>query len=167
VAGAIALILALYMGAILPINLAGVALIVLAVALFIIDLYAPTHGVLTAGGIVAFFLGALFLFDRGNPQFRLSYFAVIPATVVTAAFFVFLLGAGVRAQRLPKKVGREALSGRVVTALDRIDAASGHVLIDGEYWSARSGQPIEPGTVVEIVGLRGLIVDVRPKNSLS
>ena len=65
VAGAIALILVLYMSAILPVNLAGLALILLAAGLFIVDIYAPTHGVLTFGGIAAFFLGALMLFNRG------------------------------------------------------------------------------------------------------
>src|SRR5262249_39498163 len=86
VVGAIALILVLYMSAILPINFAGLALIGLAVGLFIVDVYAPTHGVLTFGGIAAFFLGALMLFNRGEPGFRLSLAFIIPATVLTALF---------------------------------------------------------------------------------
>ena len=72
VVGAIALILVLYMATILPVNIAGLALIGLAVVLFIVDIFAPTHGVLTFGGIVAFFLGALMLFNRADPAFRLS-----------------------------------------------------------------------------------------------
>ena len=94
VVGAIALILALYMAAILPVNIAGLALIVLAIGLFIADIYAPTHGVLTVGGIVSFFLGALMLFDRADPAFRLSLSIIIPATVVTALFFIFDRGRG-------------------------------------------------------------------------
>ena len=70
VAGAIALILLLYMSAILPVNVAGLALIVLAVALFIMDIFAPTHGVLTGGGIIAFFLGALMLFNHAPAGYR-------------------------------------------------------------------------------------------------
>src|SRR5258708_17894719 len=85
VLGGIALILVLYMGAILPINSAGVALIGLAVLLFIADIYAPTHGVLTFGGITAFFLGALMLFNRAGPAYRLSLAYIVPATLVTAA----------------------------------------------------------------------------------
>jgi len=92
VAGAIALILALYMAAILPLNIAGVALTALAIGLFVADVFAPTHGVLTAGGIISFFLGALMLFDRSAPGFRLSLSYIIPATVITAAFFVFVVG---------------------------------------------------------------------------
>ena len=72
VVGAIALVLALYMASVLPVNIAGLALIVLAVGLFVTDLFAPTHGVLTAGGIISFFLGSLMLFDTAGPAFRLS-----------------------------------------------------------------------------------------------
>src|SRR5664279_6576574 len=124
VVGAIALILVLYMATILPVNLAGLALVGLAVVLFIVDIYAPTHGVLTFGGIIAFFLGALMLFNRQDPAFRLSLLYIIAATLVTAAFFIFIVGAGLRAQFLPVRVGLEILLGKTVPALARIDAAS-------------------------------------------
>jgi len=110
VAGAIALVLMLYMASILPINIAGLALIVLAVGLLLADVFAQTHGVLTAGGILSFFLGSLMLFDKAGPAFRLSLALIIPATLVTAAFFAFVLGAGLRAQFLPIKTGKEGLT---------------------------------------------------------
>ena len=163
VAGAIALILALYMAAILPVNLAGVALIVLAIGLFIVDIYTPTHGVLTVGGIVAFFFGALMLFDRANPAFRLSLSIIIPATVVTALFFIAIVGAGLRAQFLPVRAGRETMVGKVTPALARIDASSGKVFIEGEYWNAVSKTVVEKGQPVEIVGFDGLTLKVIPK----
>ena len=163
VVGAIALILVLYMATILPVNIAGLALIGLAVVLFIVDIYAPTHGVLTFGGIVAFFLGALMLFNRADPAFRLSLVYIIPATLVTAAFFIFVVGAGLRAQFLPVRAGRETLLGKTVPALARIDAASGKVFVEGEYWNAVSEVPIEPGHPVEIVGINGLTLKVKPK----
>ena len=150
VVGAIALILVLYMATILPVNIAGFALIGLAVVLFIVDIYAPTHGVLTFGGIVAFFLGTLMLFNRADPAFRVSLVYIIPATLVTAAFFIFVVGAGLRAQFLPVRAGRETLLGKSVPALARIDAASGRVFVEGEYWNAVSEVPIEPGHPVEI-----------------
>ncbi len=87
VVGAIALILVLYMSAVLPINIAGLALIGLALLLFIADIFAPTHGVLTFGGIVSFFLGAMMLFNRAEPGFALSLAYIIPATALTAAVF--------------------------------------------------------------------------------
>jgi membrane-bound serine protease (ClpP class) len=163
VMGAIALILVLYMATILPVNIAGLALIGLAVVLFIVDIYAPTHGVLTFGGIVAFFLGTLMLFNRADPAYRVSLVYIIPATLVTAAFFIFVVGAGLRAQFLPVRAGRETLLGKSVPALARIDAASGRVFVEGEYWNAVSEVPIEPGHPVEIVAINGLTLTVKPK----
>ena len=163
VVGGIALILALYMGAILPVNAAGVALIGLALVLFLIDAFAPTHGVLTFGGVVAFFLGALMLFDRNEPAFRLSLAYIIPATVLTASFFVFIVSAGLRAQFLPVRSGKELMIGRTVPALARIDARGGKVFIEGEYWNALSDTPIESGQVAEVVGIQGLTLRVKPK----
>jgi membrane-bound serine protease (ClpP class) len=163
VVGAIALILALYMAAILPVNIAGLALIGLALALFIIDVFATTHGILTFGGIVSFFLGALMLFNRADPAFRLSLAYIIPATLVTAAFFIFVVSAGVRAQFLPVRSGKETMLGKTTTALSRIDARTGKVFVEGEYWTAVSDTPVEPGQAVEIVGLNGLTLKVRPK----
>src|SRR5438128_5750302 len=107
VVGAIALILALYLAAILPVNVTGLALIAFAFMLFIFDVFAPTHGVLTAGGIISFLIGSLMLFNRGDPLFRLSLNYIIPATLITTAFFVFVVGKGLRAQLLPVKTGAE------------------------------------------------------------
>lgn len=163
VAGAIALVLVLYMSSILPLNIAGLALMLLAIGFFIADVYAPTHGVLTTGGILSFFLGALMLFDRNNPAFRLSLTIIIPATVTTALFFLFVIGAGLRAQRLPVRAGRETLLGRATSALARIDASGGKVFVEGEYWNAMSEVPIEKDRLVEVVGIDGLTLKVKPK----
>jgi membrane-bound serine protease (ClpP class) len=165
VVGAIALILVLYMSAILPINIAGFALIGLAIALFVADVFAPTHGVLTVGGIIAFLLGALMLFNRAEPGFRLSISYIIPGTLITAAFFAFVVGAGLRAQRIPVKVGKETMIGQVVKALSRIDADSGRVFIEGEYWNAVSDTPVEAEQLVEVTGIEGLTLKVKPKQT--
>lgn len=162
VVGGIALILALYMGAILPINIAGLALMLLAIVLFIADIYTPTHGVLTAGGIISFFVGGLMLFDQAGPAFSLSLGLLIPATVVTALFFLFAVGAGLRAQRLPVRTGREAMLGKVAPAEERIDGRSGKVFVEGEYWNARSDTVIEKNQLVKIVGVEGLTLKVNP-----
>jgi len=162
VVGTIALVLVLYMAAILPINIAGLALILLAIGLFITDLFAPTHGILTVGGIIAFLIGALMLFDRAEPVFRLSLAIIIPATVVTALFFLFAIGAGLRAQRLPPQTGLETLLGKVTPALARIDPKGGKVFVDGELWNAVSDEPIETDQPVEIVAFSGLTLKVRP-----
>jgi membrane-bound serine protease (ClpP class) len=163
VVGAIALILALYLAAILPVNVTGLVLIALALMLFIFDVYAPTHGVLTVGGVIAFLIGSLMLFNRADPLFRLSLNYIIPATVITAAFFVFVIGKGLRAQLLPVKVGKETLIGRTVTALTPIDSRSGRIFVEGEYWNAVSDMPVEKDQPVEIAGVRGLTLKVKPK----
>ena len=163
VVGAIALILVLYMATVLPVNIAGLALIGLAVVLFIVDIYAPTHGVLTIGGIVAFFLGALMLFNRADPAYHLSLLYIIPATLVTAAFFFFVVGAGLRAQLLPVRAGRETMLGKTAAALAHIDATTGRIFVEGEYWNAISDVPIESGHPVEIVAINGLTLKVKPK----
>ncbi len=164
VAGALALILLLYMSATLPVNVAGIALILLAVALFIIDIFSPTHGVLTGGGIVAFFLGALMLFNHAPTGYHLSVSWIISATLVTTAFFVFVVSKGIRAQFKPAQTGLETMLGRTVNALSRIDAQGGRVFIEGENWNAVSEMPVEAGQPVEVTGIEGLTLKVKPKN---
>ena len=163
VAGALALILLLYMSATLPVNVAGVALILLAVALFIIDIFAPTHGVLTGGGIVAFFLGALMLFNHAPVGYHLPMSWIVSATVLTAAFFIFVASKGIRAQFRPIQAGRETLLGQTVKALSRIDSQGGKVFIEGENWNAVSETPVEAGQPVEVTGIEGLTLKVKPK----
>jgi membrane-bound serine protease (ClpP class) len=163
VVGAIALILALYLAAILPVNVAGLVLIALAFVLFIFDVYTPTHGVLTVGGIAAFLIGSLMLFNRADPLFRLSLGFIIPATLITAAFFVFVIGKGLRAQLLPVKVGKETLIGRTVTALTPIDSRTGRIFVEGEYWNAVSDTPIEEGEDAEIAAVQGLTIKLKWK----
>jgi len=163
VVGAIALILALYLAAILPVNVTGLALIGLAFMLFVFDVYAPTHGVLTMGGVISFLIGSLMLFNRADPLFRLSLSYIIPATLVTAAFFVFVVGKGLRAQLLPVKAGAETMVGKTVTALTPIDSRGGRLFVEGEYWNAVSDKPIEKGEVAEIAAVQGLTLKVKTK----
>src|SRR6185437_8151310 len=162
VVGAIALVLALYLAAVLPVNVTGLVLIALALMRFIFDVYATTHGVLTVGGIISFLIGSLMLFNRGDPLFRLSLNYIIPATLVTAAFFIFIIGKGLGAQRLPVKVGTETLIGKTVTALTQIDSHSGRIFVEGEYWNAVSDTPIEKDEQAEIAAVQGLTVKLQP-----
>src|ERR1700736_1152217 len=163
VVGAIALVLALYMAAILPVNVTGLVLIGLAVMLFIFDVYAPTHGVLTLSGIISFLIGSLMLFDRADPLFRLSLSYIIPATLVTAAFFAFVIGKGLRAQRLPVKAGAETMVGKTVITLTPIESRGGRIFVEGEYWNAVSDTPIAKDQAVEIVAVQGLTLKVKPR----
>jgi membrane-bound serine protease (ClpP class) len=138
-----------------------VVLIVLALGLFIVDIFAPTHGALTAGGVISFFIGSLMLVEA-EPGFRIPWTLALPGTLVTAAFFGFVIGAGLRAQYLPARTGAGTMVGRVATALTRINADQGQIFVEGEYWAARSDVPIESGELAEVVRIRGLTLDVRP-----
>lgn len=162
VAGVIALLLLLYLSSVLPMSITGLALIAVAILLFLVDAFAPTHGVLTAGGTLAFFLGLFMLFDRSEPFLRLSLLWMVPATVVTVLFFSFVVAAGLRAQGLPSRAGAEAMLGRTVTALEPIGEGGGRVFVEGEYWNAVSAGPIEAGQVVEITARDGLTLTVAP-----
>lgn len=160
--GVVALILALYMGAVLPINAAGVALLLVAIGLFIAEAFTPTFGVLTVAGVITFFFGALMLFDQPEPAFRLSLAFIIPATLLTAAFFIFVVAAGLRAQWLPVKSGSEMMIGHGALALTAIDSRAGTVLIEGERWNAVSEVPITAGETVEVTAMKGLTLHVKP-----
>jgi membrane-bound serine protease (ClpP class) len=163
VVGAIALVLVLYMSAILPVSVAGLVLIGLALLLFIADSFASTHGILTTGGIAAFFLGALMLFSHAGPGYQLSLRWIIPATLVTAAFFVLVVSKGLGAQFKPAQTGTSSMLGKIVAAQSRIDASGGRVFIEGETWNAVSNTPVDGGQAVEVTGISGLTLLVKPK----
>lgn len=162
VAGVLALVLLMYLASVLPMNIAGLLLVGVAIGLFVIDLFAPTHGILTGGGVIAFFLGLFLMFDRGEPFLRLSLAWLVPATVVTALFFVFVVGAGVRAQRRPARTGGGSLAGRAAVAAEPIGPGGGRVFLDGEYWRAVSREPVPAGARVAIEGRDGLTLRVAP-----
>ncbi len=161
VVGAIALVLALASFAILEVNIAGLALIALSLLFFIADIKVPTHGVLTAGGILAFILGALFLTNRQAPYLRVSLQLVIFMALLTGAFFLFAVGAGLRAQRAVVRSGREGLLGAEGVA--RTDLSpDGMVYVAGELWTGTADQEmIRMGQRVKVVGVERLRLRVR------
>jgi membrane-bound serine protease (ClpP class) len=88
----------------------------------------------------------------------------LPGTIFTAAFFIFIVGKGLRAQLKPAQTGIGTMIGKTVNALSRIDSAGGKVFIEGETWNATSEIPVETGQPVEITGIEGLTLKVKPKN---
>lgn len=156
VVGGIALILALASFAILQVNAAGLLLIAFAILLFIADVKVPGHGVLTVGGVVAFVFGAILLTERTAPVLQISLRLILTVAVLLAAFFLFAVGAGLRAQRSPARSGGEHIVGAVGVARSRLDP-DGQVHVQGEFWSAVAiGGPVEEGQAVRVVGLDGL-----------
>lgn len=164
--GVICLALGGYGLGILDVNWFGLVFLVLALALFVLDIKAPTHGALTVAGLGSFIAGALVLFNSpGTPSFqRVSVPLVVGTGVVTAAGFFILLTFVIRAHRRPVEVGREALIGRFGEVRTPL-APAGSVQVAGELWSAEveAGAPgIAAGGRVEVVGVEGLRLRVRP-----
>jgi membrane-bound serine protease (ClpP class) len=162
VAGVVALVLLLYASAALPINAAGFLLMGLAIALFIAEAFTPTFGLLIGAGTVAFFLGGLMLFQDLPEAMSLRWEWLIPATILTAAFFVWIASAGIKAQFAATRTGVETFRGRQAEVVDTVSAGGGRVFIDGEYWNARSTREIPRGERCEIVAVHGLTLEVAP-----
>ena len=161
VAGGIALILAFVAFETLSINLAGLLLLLFAVLLFVVDIKAPTHGILTVGGIVALTLGSFMLFNPGTSFYHLSWWLIVVMVAITTTFFVFIVTAGVRALRRRVRSGAEGLVGRRGSAKTRI-GREGVVLVEGEDWNAYAeGEEIPPGESVEVLAVEGLRVKVK------
>jgi membrane-bound serine protease (ClpP class) len=161
VAGVIALILVLYASAAMPINIAGFALIGLAIVLFAAEAFTPTFGILIAGGAVSFFLGALMLFQDLPKSMELSWAWLVPATVLTTLFFVWIVTEGVRIQFSNNVTGAESMIGKQAEVVDAINGGHGRVFVNGEYWTAVSDEEIPEGEYCEIEKIEGLKVKVR------
>jgi len=157
--GGICIVLALLAFQTIPINTSGLALIVFAMVLFIIDLKVQSHGILTAGGVVSLVLGSLLLIGGDAGTARLSLSVVGTIVGATLFFFLFVLGAAFRAQRRPAVTGLEGLVGLKGTALTDL-APEGRVFVRGEYWEADSSERIERGAGVVVDSVDGLRLKV-------
>lgn len=167
VIGGISLLLMLYGFSVLPISWAGIALLVLAIILFIADAFAPSHGVLTLGGAISMLLGLLMLFESPDPALRVSWVVALTLTGLTSLFFVAIVAAGIRAQRARRVTGMEALSGAVAVARTDI-SPRGKIFYDGAYWNAvTAGEPIKAGERVIIECMEGLTAVVRKEEKTS
>ncbi|MDA8089718.1 MAG: nodulation protein NfeD [Nitrospiraceae bacterium] len=160
VIGAISLITAFYAFQMLPVNYAGVLLILLAIVLFVLDVKLASHGALTAGGIISMVIGSLMLFRSGGPLMQLSIAVIIPAVSVTVLFFFFTVRLVVEARRRTPVTGVEGLKGEAGLAATAING-QGTARVHGELWSAWSEEPIEAGERIEVVSMEGLKLKVK------
>ncbi len=157
--GGICLVLALYALGVLSVNWTGILFIILAFVLFIADIKATAHGVLTVGGIASFVFGALILFS--SPIYTISRALVFSVALGTGAFFAFAVSKALLAQKRRPSTGREALIGRRAVVRVPLEP-EGMVMLAGELWMARAEQgTIDRGETVEVVGLDGFTVIVR------
>jgi membrane-bound serine protease (ClpP class) len=160
VIGGISLILAFFAFQSLPINYAGLLLILFGIALFIAEISVVSHGVLAIGGIVALGLGSLMLFDAPEAGFRVSWWVIMPTVGATAGVFLFVVAAGVRALRVRSPAGGPGLVGQTGVARGPL-SPEGQVLVHGELWRAVArGTPVEDGARVRVVDVNGLTLTV-------
>jgi membrane-bound serine protease (ClpP class) len=155
VVGGICILLAFLAFQTIPINTTGLALILFAMALFVIDLKVQSHGILTAGGVIALVLGSLLLVGGDASMARLSWSVIGTVVVATVIFFVYILGAAIRAQRRKPLTGLEGLVGERGTALTDLEPA-GRVFVHGEYWEAESSERVERGASVVVDRVDGM-----------
>lgn len=149
-AGVVCLMLGFVSFQILPFNYAGVILLLLALALFITEVYITSYGLLTTGGVISFALGALLLFDTPDSDIRVGYGVVIASTAAIALFFAYVVFYLIKAQHLKPQTGMEGLIGETGTAVSDI-GESGKVYVLGEYWDAVSDPPIKEGEKIKVV----------------
>ena len=160
VIGGISLILAFFAFQSLPINYAGLLLILFGIVLLVAEIKIVSHGVLAIGGVVSMALGSLMLFEAPEVGFRVSWWVIAPMVGATAGLFLFVVTAGVRALSGPPVTGAEGLIGKVATVRERL-APDGQVMVSGEIWRAvAQGEPLEPGAQARIVGVDGLTLKV-------
>jgi membrane-bound serine protease (ClpP class) len=160
VIGGISLILAFFAFQSLPINWAGVLLILFGVALLIAEIKVVSHGVLTAGGVVAMVLGSFMLYEAPEVGFRVSWTVILPTVGATAGLVVWAVSAGVRAMMKSPVTGASGMIGRVVVARSAL-GPEGQVQVDGEIWRAVSeGEAIPAGEKVRVTAVDGLTLKV-------
>lgn len=159
IAGGICLLMAFYGLSVLPLNHAGLMLLLLAIALMAAEAFVPSFGVLGVGGIVAFVLAATMLFDTDIPGFGISWPVIGGAALVSGLLLIFLLGYVWRAQRRPITTGSEGLIGREAVVLSWA-GSDGYVRLGGERWRAASHRRFTPGERVMVIRRTGLVLEV-------
>lgn len=165
VVGTICLLLGLYAFNLLPVNYAGLALILVGLTLLIIEVFNPT-AVLGFGGVIAFVLGAAMLLNVQAPGFRMSWWVIGVAAATFVGFVLFVLGSVHRARKSPIRVGAQAMRGQTAEVLDW-SGNQGHVLTQGERWQARGIETFEPGDVVEVANIVDLTLTIRRRTASS
>ncbi len=168
VVGIICLVLGFFAMAVLPINYTGLALITVALALFVAEAFVVSYGFLTIGGVACLVLGALMLVESPAGFQRISLWLIFPVALATAAITFFLVGSIVKSQRGKTQTGDEELFGGAAVAVERFVPAADHYLgtvrAHGELWRAVSPASIETGQQVRIADRKGLTLTVVPSD---
>jgi len=163
VAGAISLLLALYAFQVLPVNYAGLALLSLGILFMLAEAFVPSFGALGFGGVIAFVIGSIILFDQEGTGYAVSLPLIFALSLITAGFCLFMIGAAIKARARPVVTGQEEMlqaSGEVLEDFK----GKGRIRIHGEVWQAESALPLRRGDRVQVVAVDGLVLKVKPLN---
>ena len=161
VLGGISLVLAFFALQTLPVNYAGVILIILAIIFFIMEMKISSYGLLSVAGIVSLLLGSIMLFDSGDSGMRVSWHVLIPTLVLISGFFVFVAGLVFKSQVTTPRTGAAGIVGEVGIVKKAI-MPDGKIMIRGELWKAIAKEPIPEGTRVRVLNLENLVLEVEP-----
>ena len=156
VIGGISLILAFYSMQTLPVNYAGLLLILLGIIFFIAEIKVTSYGMLSVGGLISLTIGSIMLFEDVGVSLKL----LLPTVILVGGFFMVVAGLAFRAYRAQPRSGVEGILGEVGIVKEQIDP-EGMVFVHGEYWRARAADKIEPGEKIEVEGIRNLILKVK------
>ena len=166
VVGIICLLLAAYALQVLPVNYAGLALIIVGLALMTAEAFAPSFGALGLGGIAAFVFGAIMMFDSGVPGFGVSITFVVAIAAVFALLFVWLMSYLLKLRKRGAVSGRDSIIGGIAVAMQDF-TGEGKVWLEGEAWSARSSVSIDKEQQVVVLAMDGLVLDVEPATNVA
>jgi len=159
VVGAVCVLIALYAFHLLPVNYAGLALMLLGIALAVGELFFPAYGSLGIGGLIAFVIGSVILIDTDIPGFGVPLALVLGIAAAGAAFLFFVVGAAVRSRKRPVVSGREELVGATGEMIEDCER-EGWARVHSETWRVHSGAPLKAGTRVRVTALEGLVLEV-------
>ncbi len=165
VVGALSLLLAFFAFQVLPVNYAGVLLMVLGLVLLVLEVKITSFGLLTIGGVISLVLGSMMLVDSSLPELRVSLRLIVPVTVSLAGILIFLVRLGVTAQMKRPETGEAGMLhefGEAITAVG--PESEGQVRTHGEIWRAVAMEPIAPGSRVRVTAVDGLVLTVRPES---
>lgn len=163
VAGAISVLIALYAFHMLPVNYAGLALMLLGIGLGVAELFFPAYGSLGIGGAIAFVIGSVILIDTDIPGYGVPITLVLGVAAASASFLFFVVGMALKARRRPVVTGREELVGSTGEALEDCER-EGWARVHGETWRIRTKAPLKAGERVRVAAIEGLLLDVVPES---
>jgi len=163
VVGSICVLVAMYAFHMLPVNFAGIALILLGIGFMVAELFYPAFGSLGIGGMIAFAIGSVILIDTDVPEFQIPHALIAGVTVASAAFVFFVVGMLLKGRRRPVVSGREELVGAAAEALEDLQA-EGWARVHGERWRVRCAVPVKRGQRLRVTAIHGLVLDAVPES---